>query len=149
MQLSRSFSFFVGNVEFNSEMNQLGPFYLLNCLFCFAFVCLLVRWRLLLFFFFCFCFFFPPLKSYYFELQVSLSKPFLAWNNSNDVLVLCLAQFWHFEVQFHNRLVLTMEPSTIPFYYEAMQCGVYVLYLGFPHMVAHNCHGKIKFRARK
>ena len=67
---------------------------------------------------------------------MSLLQPFLAWNNSNNVLVLCLAHFWHSEVQFHNMLVLTMDPSTIPFYYEAMQCGANVLYLGFPHQAS-------------
>ena len=37
---------------------------------------------------------------------------------------LCLAHFWHFEVQFCNRLVLTMVPTTIRLYHKAMQCGV-------------------------
>ena len=36
----------------------------------------------------------------------------------------CLAHFRHFEVQFRNRLVLTMVPTTIRFYHKAMQCGV-------------------------
>ena len=39
----------------------------------------------------------------------------------------CLAHFWHFEVQFHNRLVLTMVPTTIRFHHKAMQCEVDVI----------------------